>query len=104
MPETDINQLQLLQQNLQNILLQKQQLQKQLNEIDSALESLKDSDSAYKIVGNIMVVSKKTDLQKDLQQKKETLNLRIKNFEKQEQILKQKLEESQKNVMQQLKK
>lgn len=104
MSETDINQLQLLQQNLQNILLQKQQLQKQLSEIDSALESMKDSTSTYKIVGNIMVASKKTDLQKDLQQKKETFDLRIKNFEKQEQTLKQKLGEFQQKVMQQIKK
>ncbi len=104
MSETDINQLQLLQQNLQNILLQKQQLQKQLSEIDSALESMKDSTSTYKIVGNIMVASKKTDLQKDLQQKKETFYLRIKNFEKQEQTLKQKLGEFQQKVMQQIKK
>ena len=104
MSETDIDQLQLLQQNLQNILLQKQQLQKQLSEIDSALESMKDSTSTYKIIGNIMVASKKTDLQKDLQQKKETFDLRIKNFEKQEQTLKQKLEEFQQKVMQQIKK
>jgi len=104
MEETDITQLQLLQQNLQNILLQKQQFQKQLTEIDSALKELETSETVYKIIGNIMVASKKPDLQKDIQQKKELLDLRLKNFEKQEQTLKQKTEELQKKVMETLKK
>lgn len=102
MAETDLTQLQLLQQNLQNILLQKQHFQKQLIEIDSALKELETSSTAYKIIGNIMVASKRTDLQKDLQQKKEILDLRFKNFEKQEQVLKQKTEELQQKVLTQL--
>ena len=59
MTEINITQLQLIQQNLQNTLLQKQQLQKQLTEIDSALKELETSPTAYKIIGNIMVASKK---------------------------------------------
>jgi len=104
MAETDINQLQLLQQNLQNILLQKQQFQKQLAEIDSALKEIETSSNTYKIIGNIMVATKKAGLQKDLKQKKEILDLRLKNFEKQEQTLKEKAEELQTKVMEQLKK
>ena len=104
MAEADINQLQLLQQNLQNILLQKQQFQKQLAEIDSALKEIGTSSNTYKIIGNIMVMTKKSDLQKDLKQKKEILDLRLKNFEKQEQTLKEKAEELQQKVMEQLKK
>jgi prefoldin beta subunit len=103
MSEININQLQLLQQNLQNILLQKQQFQKQLSEIDSALNELKDSSNVYKIIGNIMVASKKPELQKDLQQKKEIIDLRLKNFEKQERTLKQKAEELQQKMMEELK-
>lgn len=104
MTETNLNQLQLLQQNLQSVLLQKQQLQKQLVEIESALKELETSPQAYKIIGNIMVASKKDDLQKDIQQKKEIIDLRLKNFEKQEQTLKQKTEDLQKTVMEDLKK
>lgn len=103
MTEANLNQLQLLQQNLQNILLQKQQFQKQLAEFDSALKELETSSNAYKIVGNIMVASKKPDLKKDIQNKKEILDLRLKNFEKQEQILKQKTEELQQKVMEEMK-
>lgn len=104
MAETDITQLQLLQQNLQNLLLQKQQFQKQSTEVDSALKEIETSETAYKIIGNIMVASKKPDLKKDLQQKKELLDLRLKTLEKQEQTLKQKTEEIQKKVLETLKK
>ena len=104
MADADINQLQLLQQNLQNVMLQKQQFQKQIAEFDSALEELENTETAYKIIGNIMVASKKDNLKKDLEQKKEVLSLRIKNFEKQEKTLKENTEELQKKVLENLKK
>jgi chaperonin cofactor prefoldin len=63
--EDHLMQLQIAQQNLQNILLQKQQFQMQLNEFTSALSELKTTEKAYHIVGNLMVASKKEDLEKD---------------------------------------
>ncbi len=104
MTDADLTQLQLLQQNLQNILVQKQQFQKQLTEISSALKEIETSETTYKILGNIMVSSKKEELQKELKEKEELLNLRIKNFEKQETTLKEKTEELQKKVMESMKK
>lgn len=104
MNDQDIFQLQLLQQNLQNIVLQKQHLQKQLAEINSALEEIVSSPSVYKIIGDIVVASEKNSLKKELEQKKEILQLRLKNFEKQEQILKEKTEETQKKVLEKVKK
>ncbi len=101
--EQDLAQMQLMQQNLQNILLQKQQFQMQLNEINSALEELKTSEKAYKIVGNLMVVSKKEDLEKDLKNKQQTIELRIKSLETQEEKFKKKIEEMQKNVSKEMK-
>ena len=74
MSDADITQLQLLQQNLQNILVQKQQFQKQLTEINSALKEIATSETTYKILGNIMVAAKKEDLEKDLKEKKELLD------------------------------
>ncbi|MBW3015222.1 prefoldin subunit beta [Candidatus Woesearchaeota archaeon] len=101
--ENKINQLQMLEQSLNNFLLQKQQFQAQLIEIDSALTELKSTEKAYKIVGNIMVASKKEDLEKDLKQKKEMVELRIKTLEKQEQKLRDKASSLQEEVMQKLK-
>lgn len=77
-------QLQLLEQNRQQFLMQKHQLQLQLNEIDSALEQLKDAKESYKIIANVMVSAKPAELQKDLLQKKEVVELRIKTLEKQD--------------------
>ena len=102
--EQKIQQLQLIEQNFQQILMQKQQFQSQLIEIESALKELEEAKEAYKIVGNIMVSSSKEDLKKDLEQKKEIINLRIKNFEKQEKSLKEKASSMQAEVMEELKK
>jgi len=101
--EQQIMQLQMLEQNLTNLTAQKQQFQSQLIEIDSALKELKDAKTSYKIVGNIMVSAKKEDLEKDLNQKKEIVDLRIKNFDKQEKVLKDKASNIQKQVMEKLK-
>ena len=62
MSSTKINQLQLVQQNLQNMGAQKQQLQSQIVELDSALLELKATDKAYKIVGKLMLAASKEEL------------------------------------------
>jgi prefoldin beta subunit len=100
---TKINQLQLLQQNLQNLVLQKQQVQNQMLEIESALTELKTTDKAYKIVGKIMLASSKENLIKDMEEKKEISEVRIKNFKEQEESLQKNIEEVQKEAMEELK-
>ena len=97
--EENIMQLQLLEQNIQNFLMQKRQFQVQLSEVDSALENLKDANKAYKIVANIMIDSKKDVLENELKQKKEVLELRIKNLEKQEERIREKSQKLQKEVL-----
>ncbi|MFH2028246.1 MAG: prefoldin subunit beta [Nanoarchaeota archaeon] len=102
--EEKINQLQLFEQSLQNLLVQKQQFQSQLVEISSAVTELESSNESYKIIGNIMVSSKKDDLKKELETKKETLNIRIKTLEKQENSIKEKAQKLQSDVMEEMKK
>jgi prefoldin beta subunit len=97
--EEKIAQLQLLEQNMQNFTMQKQQFQMQLNEIASAIDNLKDSETAYKIVANIMINAKKEDLETELNQKKEMLELRIKKLEKQEEEIREKSQKIQKEVL-----
>ena len=97
--EKKLAQLQMLEQSMQNLLMQKQQFQLQQVEIESALKELEKVDEAYKIVGNIMVLSKKDDLKKDLSSKKEIVELRIKNMEKQETQLREKASKLQNEVM-----
>ena len=102
--EQKIEQIQLIEQNLQNILGQKQNFQAQLLEVENALEELnKSKDKIYKIVGSIMVLSEKNDVEKYLNSKKEIMELRIKNLEKQEDKLKEKVNEFQQEVLKELK-
>ncbi|MBW2989162.1 prefoldin subunit beta [Candidatus Woesearchaeota archaeon] len=100
--EQKISQLQLYEQSMQNILLQKQQFQSQSIEIDSALKELETTKEAYKIVGNIMVASKKPDLKSDLTSKKEIVLLRIKTLEKQEGQIREKAKKIQEEVSKKL--
>ena len=94
-----ISQLQLIEQNNQQLLMQKQQFKAQLNEITSALNELQKTSQAYKIVGNIMVKATQEDLTKELDNKKEMMELRIKTIEKQEQHLREKAEALRKEVV-----
>ena len=102
--EQKIAKLQLLEQNLQTFLIQRQEFQKQVMELESALEGLKTSDENYKIIGNIMVKSDKDTLEKELKQKKEMIDLRISAIEKQENQIKEKAEEMQKEVLKDMEK
>ena len=100
--EKKINQLQLIEQSMQNLLMQKQQFQLQQVEIESALKELEKVNEAYKIVGNIMVLSTKADLIEDLNSKKEVIGLRIKNMEKQENQLRDKASKLQNEVIKEM--
>lgn len=103
--EQKIAQLQLMEQNLQNFLMQKQAFQTQLFEVENALKELeKTQEKTYKIVGTIMIASKKDELIKELKEKKSIVELRIKNLEKQEKAIKEKASEMQTQIMEQLKK
>ena len=102
--EQKIGQLQMIEQNLQNFLVQKQQLQLQLMEIDSALKELENVKKAYKIVGNFMIDSKKEDLEKDLSEKKSMLTLRVMILEIQEEKIKEKAKKLQEEVLSEVKK
>jgi len=101
--EEKIGRMQLLEQNMQNLMMQKQQFQSQLVEVTSAMEELESTEQAYKIIGNIMVLSKKDDLKKDLESKREMVELRIKAIEKQESDMKDKAKDLQQEVLKEMK-
>ncbi len=102
--EQKIEQLQMMEQNLRTFATQRQQFSSQLLEVDSALKEIETSEEAYKIVGGIMVATKKEDLKKDLQKKKEMLELRITTIEKQEEKIKEKASSTQKEVLKEMEK
>ena len=102
MKSPKINELQLLQQNLQNLVSQKQQLQSQMVEIDSALSELQTTNKAYRILGKIMLAIPKEDLIKELREKKDVAEIRLKNVGRQEEKIKENLETVQKEVIKEL--
>ena len=79
-----VNKLQMMEQNLQGLLAQRQQFSSQLAEIESALKELETTEPVYKLVGNILVKTAPEKLKQELTQKKEICELRIKSLEKQE--------------------
>src|SRR3989338_1762508 len=90
-----IAKLQLFEQNLHSFSTQKRNIQSQMLEIENALKEIEAAQGAvYKIVGTVMFPSEKGKLAKDLKERKEVLDLRIKSFEKQE----KEIEEKAKNV------
>jgi len=102
--EEKISQLQIIEQNLQEFFLQKQNFQNQLMEVNAALEELnKSKDDCYKLIGNIMFKEEKGTLIKDLNNKKDILELRIKNIEKQEKKIKEQATSLQKEVVSSMK-
>ncbi len=103
MVSAKVNQLQILQQNVQAVLMQRQQLQSQLVELDSALTELRSAEKAYHIVGKVMLAASREELQKELQEKKELADIRVKNLVQQERNLKENLEKLQKEVIEELK-
>ena|SRR3989344_6633309 len=99
-----IQDLQVLEQNTQNLLIQKQAFQLELSETENALEEIKKSgDEVYKIVGQIMIKARKQELEKDLKQKKEIIDLRLKSMEKQESFLKEQLTKKRDEIMSKIK-
>ncbi|MCK5474083.1 MAG: prefoldin subunit beta [Candidatus Aenigmarchaeota archaeon] len=93
-------QYQQLQQQLQTIMMQKEQYRIQLAEFEKASEDLKNtkSDEIFKVSGTILIKSSKKDVGKDLEEQKETLEVRMKTFDKQENLLRDKLMEVQKKL------
>jgi len=90
-----LGQFQSYQQQLQTIMIQKENLKLQILEIEKAVEELEVSKEkeAYKITGQIMIKKNSTDLKNELKEKKDNFDLRIKTLEKAEERITTKLKE-----------
>ena len=92
--------IQILEQNLQNILLQKQAFQMELIETQSALKEIeKSGGEVFKIIGQLMIKTEKSKVKEELFDKEKILNLRIKSIEKQEVFLTKQLDELREKIM-----
>ena len=101
-----ISRLQQLQQNLQAIMMQKQQIELEIVETERALEELSKtttSDSIYKAAGPLLIKSEKDTVEKELTEKKELANTRVMVLGKQELRVKENLKEVENKINQMLK-
>ncbi len=97
-------QFQQLKQQLQMVMMQKEQYKLQVAEIEKAEDELKDAKGdVFKAAGMILIKSEKDDIKKDLASQKETIEVRMKTFDKQETILKTRISEIQSKLMDSLK-
>lgn len=102
--QKQIQEMQVLEQNFQQLMMQKQAFTAEVNETNYALDEIKKADGdLFKIVGNQVIIKKsKEELQKELDHKKELLDVRMKNIEKQEKEFSDKLESLREEVMKKL--
>jgi prefoldin beta subunit len=99
--QTQLVKLQQLQSQLERLSYERSVIDSELREINKVLEelsSLPADTSVYKVVGNLLVKKDKSSVEKELNDRKEILELRSRTYQKQEDILKKQFEELQKKV------
>ncbi len=101
--QNEIAKAQQLQQQLQNVLSQKQQMEIKKNDLERALEEIKDLEEdtpMYRNVGeNILIkVEDRGKLISDLEEQVESTEVRLKSFSRQEEKLRKNFQELQKEL------
>ena len=94
-----------LQQQLQNIMAQKEAMGIQVLEIKKALDELSKTTEkdVFKIAGPILIKSGKADVIKELTEKDETFGMRLKSMEKEEKRVKLRIEELREKLVKNMK-
>lgn len=98
--QAKIQELQGMEQNLHNLVMQKQAFQMELTETENALTEIsKSDDDIFKLVGNIMIKTDKKKTEEDLTKKKDLLALRLKSIDSEEKDLTKNAEALKADVM-----
>jgi len=99
--QTQLVKLQQLQDQLNRLLAEKNVIDTELREVNKILQELSQlaaGTPVYKIVGNLLIKTDKETIQKELDDRREILELRSKTYQKQENLLRTQLEDLQKKV------
>lgn len=98
--ENDIpTQLTRIEQRLEHFSQQRKNFQNQLLDTQVGIKELESAKENYKIIGNIMVKRDANVTKKELEEKQEMLNIRIKSIEKQEEKLHEQTKELQTQML-----
>lgn len=100
-----IQEMQILEQNLQNLLMQKQAFEMEVSETAGALKELENAnDETFKVIGQIMIKTPKSKIKEELENKKKLLELRTKTISDQEEKLSKELEKIREELLSDTKK
>ena len=104
--QEQIAKMQQSQQNLQSIMAQKQQVEMENMEAERALDELKkanEDDQVFKFAGSILIKSDKKKMIDELEEKKELSKTKTTVLVKQEERIKNSLQEQEKKIQEMLK-
>ncbi len=100
--QDQIMKLQQVQQQVELLVNQRMQLERELKEVERAVIELEQLDPAnavvYKTIGAILVKADKDKVKEELKDRKETLEMRIKTITRQEERAKSDYEEKRKVI------
>ncbi len=103
--QNQLAQLQQLKFQLEAVGRQKIQVEALLRDIEKALKELDKLDEnsvIYRTVGELLIKAGKTEVQKDLSEKKETYDLRLKTLERQEERVQKRYQQLQQQLQEAL--
>lgn len=92
-----------LQNQLNQLLAEKSIIEQELREVNRALDVLKnvpDNVEMYRSTGHLLIKITKADAEKELNERKELLELRLKTLSRQEALIRQQLSEVQSKLQQ----
>jgi len=93
-----------MEKQLEVLLIQKHQLQLQLNEIKHALEELKKAKGdVYRSIGSILLHTSKEEADADLKERDELIEVKLNAISKQEEKLRTTVMETQKRLQEKMK-
>lgn len=84
-----------LEQSIHQLRVQKQRMQHERIELESALEELEDTSDSWKVIGNLMVKKDPASIKDELSKELESVQARIGSLEQQEKRLQEKAQEHQ---------
>lgn len=93
--------LQQLQEQLRLVLAQRQSVELELREVSRVSEEvskLEEGSSLYKSIGHVLLRTDRESVLKELNEKKEVLELRVKTLSKQEEYLNKQIEDLRKRI------
>ena len=101
-----IRELQVLEQNFQQLLMQKNAFSMEADEVNYVLAELKKTKGEVsRIVGNMVIIkSTKEEIKKELEKKKGLIEIRMKSIEEQEKVFNDRIENLRKEIMEKIEK